>query len=297
VPGIAAPADRRFRRSAGRPERRRLGRKLVRAARWIVPAAVLCLAGAWLAGAVLQARILAVQRVVITGTDRLTSDEVQGLLEGMRGENILQVDFERYRNRVLESPWIADVTLWRMLPSTIEVRIIERTPMAIARLNQQLFLVDGAGVLIDEYGPQYADIDLPIVDGLVSAPGEAGPLVDTGRVSLTAAFLAAMESRPDLGRRLSQVDVSNPRDVAVMFDHDPVWLHLGEEQFVERLTTYLELVPTLQERFVDIDYVDLRYGERVFVRSQGRVDERVPRVNGALRAADGLDGRSPAAQP
>ena len=57
-----------------------------------------------------------------------------------------------------------------------------------------------------------------------------------------------------------------------MFDHDPVWLHLGEDRFVERLNRYLELVPTLQERFVDIDYVDLRFGERVFVRSRGRTD-------------------------
>ena len=138
--------------------------------------------------------------------------------------------------------------------------------------GQQLFLVDDAGVIIDEYGAAYRDLDLPIVDGLVSSPAGKGPLVDHGRVAVTAAFLAALAERPDLSRRLSQVDVANAHDIVVMFDHDPVWLHLGDDQFVERLNRYLELVPTLQERFVDIDYVDLRFGERVFVRSRGRTE-------------------------
>jgi hypothetical protein len=86
---------------------------------------------------------------------------------------------------------------------------------------------------------------------------------------LTAELAAAFAARPDLGRRLSQIDVANPRDAVVMLDEDPVWLHLGTERFVERLMTYLDLAPTLYERFEAIDSVDLRFDERVFVRGQG----------------------------
>ena len=43
-------------------------------------------------------------------------------------------------------------------------------------------------------------------------------------------------------------------------------LHLGEDHFVERLQSYVELAPALRERVPDIDYVDLRFGERVYVR-------------------------------
>jgi cell division septal protein FtsQ len=164
------------------------------------------------------------------------------------------------------------VALSRVLPSTIDVRITERTPMAIARIGQQLFLVDSTGVIIDAHSAEYADLDLPVVDGLVSSPGGDGPLVDGARVAVIAAFLQAIATRPDLARRLSQINVANAQDVVVMFDHAPVWLHLGDSKFIERLNTYLELAPMLQERFVDIDYVDLRFGERVFVRPRGRTD-------------------------
>ena len=66
--------------------------------------------------------------------------------------------------------------------------------------------------------------------------------------------------------------MSNAHDAVVMFEGDATWLHLGEARFVERLNTYLELVPTLRERFRDIDYVDLRFDDRVFVHARGRTD-------------------------
>jgi cell division protein FtsQ len=229
-------------------------------------------AGVWLTDVVLHARMLTVQHVRVRGNVRLSQGDVQTLIEGVRGENIFRVDFETYRQRVLDSPWIASVALSRVLPSTIDVDVTERTPMAVARIGQQLFLVDDTGVIIDEYGAAYRDLDLPIVDGLMSSPAGRGPLVDRDRVAVTAAFLTALAARPDLSARLSHVDVANPHDLIAMFDHDPVWLHLGDDKFLDRLNRYLELVPTLRERFVDIDYVDLRFGDRVFVRSRGRTD-------------------------
>ncbi len=270
--GIAAPADRRFHRAGLRPEQRRVGRTILRAAKWVAGLAVVVGGGFWLTDVVLHARMLTVQHVRVRGNVRLSEGDVRSLLDGIRGEHIFRVDFEPYRQRVLDSPWVSTVSLSRVLPSTIDVRVTERTPMAVARVGQQLFLVDDAGVIIDEYGSAYRDLDLPIVDGLVSSPAGKGPLVDRERVAVTAAFLAALTERPDLLRRLSQVDVTNAHDIIVMFDHDPVWLHLGDDRFVERVNRYLELVPTLQERFLDIDYVDLRFGERVFVRSRGRTD-------------------------
>jgi cell division septal protein FtsQ len=43
-------------------------------------------------------------------------------------------------------------------------------------------------------------------------------------------------------------------------------IQLGEDQFLKRLQAYLELAPTLRERVADIDYVDLRFDDRIYVR-------------------------------
>ena len=43
-------------------------------------------------------------------------------------------------------------------------------------------------------------------------------------------------------------------------------LHVGEDRFLERLLAYLDLAPALRERVPEIDYVDLRFEERIYVR-------------------------------
>jgi len=268
--GIHAPTDRRFRRPDVRPERRRLVRATWRVARWVGPAFVGAALALWIGRVLVSSERLQIQNIVVRGNARLSTAEVEQLVAGLRDENILRVGLDQYQQQLLDSPWIERATLSRVLPTTIDVDIVERTPMAVARVGRQLYLVDVAGVIIDEYGAEHRNFDLPIVDGLITSPASRGPLVDADRVRLTGRLLAAFDVRPDLGRRLSHVDVSNVRDAIVMLDGETTWLHLGTERFVERLTTYLDLAPTLRERFEDIDAVDLRFDERVFVKGQGQ---------------------------
>ena len=88
------------------------------------------------------------------------------LVEGLRGQNILAVKLDTWQQKLLSSPWVEHATIRRVLPSTIEISIHERQPMGIGRLGTAMYLIDGKGVIVDEYGPAYADIDLPIIDGL-----------------------------------------------------------------------------------------------------------------------------------
>jgi cell division septal protein FtsQ len=264
--GIAAPADKRFRRSDYRPGRRRTSQLI---ARFWKPAVVVIGAGAVVAaaaGVILTAPALAVDRLVLRGQQRLSSAEVEALLGGLIGSNILRADLEAYRQKVLASTWVETASLRRVLPSTIEVRVVERVPVAIARLHQQLYLVDAAGVVIDEFGPTYRDLDLPMVDGLagpVAARGAAR--IDRGRIQLVDRFLQSFGARADLRERISQIDVTNAADLVVLLDDDAAYLHLGTDQFVERLEFYLQMLPKLGEQFQQIDYVDLRVEGRLFV--------------------------------
>ncbi len=268
-PDAASVADKRFRRSEVRPgKRRRLGQRIWQVARAGLVVGGLMAAGALVSARAVDARLLAVDRVIVQGNHRLTVGEVEAIVSDLRGANLLLVNLGRVQARLLDSPWVASVTLRRVLPSTVDIRIVEREPMAIARLGQQLYLVDDAGTIIDEYGPQHADFDLPIVDGLATGTTAGGPAIDPGRAQLTARLLRALAPRPDVRRALSQVDVSRPQNVVVLLGDDPTLLHLGDEQFLARLQTYLELTPALAERERAVEYVDLRFGHRVFIKDR-----------------------------
>jgi hypothetical protein len=46
-------------------------------------------------------------------------------------------------------------------------------------------------------------------------------------------------------------------------------LRLGNRDFVARLQGYLDVAPALKDRVAAIDTVDLRFGERMYVRPLG----------------------------
>ena len=59
-------------------------------------------------------------------------------------------------------------------------------------------------------------------------------------------------------------------NAAVVLKGDPALIQLGEQEFLGRLQSYLELAPALHGRVADIDSVDLRFDGRIYVRPVGK---------------------------
>jgi cell division septal protein FtsQ len=275
VAGVAPPADRRFHRAdlvAG--GRRSSAGRYARIARRLLPSLIVVAAGCVLLQAAWSSSFLRVRGVHVEGNTRLSQAQVESLLSGIQDEQIFSVDLEAYRARLLDSPWVADASLSRVLPATVHIVIVEHAPMAVARHDSQLYLVDERGSIIDDYGPTYRNFDLPVVDGLMRAAKDRAPVPDPAKAALAASLLSGLSARPDLSERISQVDVSNAHDAVVMFDDDAAWVHLGDRDFLGRLERYVELRPTFIERFGLLDYVDLRFDKQVYLRGRGRVGIR-----------------------
>ena len=268
---VSAPADKRFRRVHVSPAPRR--RRFEVSWKWVAHATVLgtflSYAGYRVAELALSADVLTVTRMTVSGNASLSRGEVLTLLSDLRGRNMMLVNLESSRQQLLASPWVEDATIRRVLPGTVAVVVSERQPMGIARVGEELYLVDEEGGIIDAFGQSYAAFDLPVIDGLAAAPEGGGPLVDDARAALAGRLLTSLQTQPDLAKRVSQIDVSDVHDAAVILEGDVTLVRLGDEQFIERLQAYLDLASALRERVPEIDYIDMRFGERVYVRPQG----------------------------
>jgi cell division septal protein FtsQ len=277
---VKVPTEKNFRRArTGKPVRKKAGgRSIYWRVATVVGAGVLVLYSTYRAfDLVLNASALQVQKVSIQGTVRLSTGEVRTLIDGLRGQSIVTANLDEYRARLLESPWVADVVMHRILPSTIEVLVVERRPLGLCRLGSQMYLVDRSGTLIDEFGPQYAEFrfNLPIITGALRVPANDGPAIDERRIDLAARVIDGLAGREDLAKLVSEIDVSNLHNAVVMLESDPALLHLGEDKFVERVHSYLELAPTLRQTVPDIEYVDLRFDDRIYVRPTGATVSKV----------------------
>jgi cell division protein FtsQ len=276
VSSVAAPADRRFRRAHVKPTRRKRHRWAL-----LKPLLIYATLGLALSYATYRAsnvaaaaHALRVDRILVRGNARLSKDDVLAMLKGLRGESLVWTDLDRWRKRLIASPWVRDAELRRSLPSTVEVAVSERQPIGVGRVNGDMYLIDERGVLLDRYGPHYADLDLPIVDGLTAPPDGGGLLTDEARAELAARVIGAVRTQPQIARRLSQVDVTDLHNAAVILSGDHAVIQLGEDQFLARLQAYLQLAPSLREHVADIDYVDLRFDDRIYVRPTGKTTRK-----------------------
>ena len=267
MPGLPT-TDKRFRRAHVKPSRKRspASKHAWMAARLLALAIVLGYAGYRGVTLIAAASSLQIGHMVVRGQERLSTGEVLALVEGLRGQNILAVDLDDWQRKLLSSPWVESATIRRVLPSTLEISVRERRPMGIGRLGTAMYLVDARGVIIDEYGPAYADIDMPIIDGIGAPPQDGGSMIDVARAEFAARVIGAISTRPELAKRVSQIDVSDLHDAVLILDGDPALLRLGDTEFVARLQQYIDLAPALHERLHGIDYVDLRFDERLYVR-------------------------------
>jgi cell division protein FtsQ len=274
---VRAQSDKRFKRARVQPPRKR--------ASWQTWAIACAKGGAFLVvvlyatsravNLLTAAPALKIDRILVHGNHQLSQRDVLGLLHGLRDSNVMLADLDGWRKRLLRSAWIKEASLRRELPGTIDITLAERDPLGIGRINDKLYLVATDGVVIDTFSPKYAAFDLPLIDGLHAGPRDAdGLMVDETRAALAADVLHNLQRSTDLAGRVSQVDVSNDEDAVVLLADDPARVHLGHEQFSERLRAYLDLAPTLRARVPAIDYVDLRFDPRVFVRPIGRTTVR-----------------------
>jgi cell division protein FtsQ len=269
---VAAPADRRFRRAHVKPGRRRRVWQTV-AVPALKYAALACifLYGAYrMTGLAAQAQVLRIERISVRGNERLSKSDVLSTLSGLHGQSLVWADLDSWRRQLLKSPWVRDAAMRRSLPSTVEVVISEREPVAVGRIKDEMYLIDEQGAIIDRYGPQYADFDLPIVDGLSIRSTDNGSTTDEPRAELATRVITALKSKPQIASRLSQVDVRDLHNASVILNGDSAVIKLGEDQFLPRLESYLDLASALHQRVAEIDYVDLRFDDRIYVRPAGK---------------------------
>ena len=105
-----------------------------------------------------------VQRVEVTGMERVDQVKVYQLVLAEKDRAMPLVDIEKVRADLLQYGWIKDARVARRLPDTLAVEIIERKPTAIWQRGGKYSLIDADGIVLQNIGPGEGG-DLPTLNG------------------------------------------------------------------------------------------------------------------------------------
>jgi cell division septal protein FtsQ len=148
----------------------------------------------------------------------LQREQILNVANLREGENIFRVNLASVHDRLQELPQIDEIEVVRKLPAEIDIRIVERKPIAWITSEKQIadpfaseaaFLVDARGVLMKEKKllPEY--LGLPLILGCGSESLEAGKIIASPETK-AALELLRLSTRSFMQTRfqIREIDVS-----------------------------------------------------------------------------------------
>ncbi|MFU8947758.1 FtsQ-type POTRA domain-containing protein [Mycetocola zhadangensis] len=115
--------------------------------------------------------LLSVREIQVEGAFRVNSDAVVQDLSSQLGSPFPLVDDTAIKAALVTYPLIESYSVEARPPSTLVVRLVERTPVGALATAGGFSVVDAAGVVIEESTTQPANYPLIAVEGGREAPG------------------------------------------------------------------------------------------------------------------------------
>jgi cell division septal protein FtsQ len=158
-------------------------------------------------------------KVVNVQTDgTLQRDQILTVAGLHEGENVFKVNLARVHDRLQDLPQVDEVQIVRKLPSEVDIKILERKPIAWITREKEIsdpfvsdaaFLIDARGVLMKEKKllPEY--LGLPLISGCRTESLEPGNTVESVEANAALELLrlsagSFMQTR----FQIRQIDVS-----------------------------------------------------------------------------------------
>ncbi|HTM51433.1 MAG TPA: FtsQ-type POTRA domain-containing protein [Bryobacteraceae bacterium] len=206
----------------------------------------------------------------VLGLNHASRWRVARVFESDFGKNIFSIPIDERRRKLMAVDWIERASVSRVWPNRLIVRVWERTPVAYVNLtppgvrnqNARLALIDAYGVLLDR--PQKLDFSSPILSGVSESQTELQ------RAERVRSYMRLMSELGELGKRLSEVDVSVQDNVRVSLgiQGKAIDLSIGDRNFKERVQDFLDNYAEISRKSGGSSSFDLRLDDRITTREQ-----------------------------
>ena len=181
----------------------------------------------------------------------LQRDQIVEVADLHEGENIFKINLARVHDRIQQLPQVDDVQVVRKLSGEIDIRVVERKPVAWLTSEKEFsdpfvsdaaFLVDARGVLMKQKKllPEY--LGLPLILGCSSESLEAGKVVESSEAK-TALELLRLSVRSFMQTRFQIRDIDVSKSYCLLVtdkNHTRITFGLNNlEEQLQRLEQFL----------------------------------------------------------
>jgi cell division protein FtsQ len=195
-----------------------------------------------------------IKNILVSGNYHLDDIEIKNTVGD--GEDLLRLSFDELESRIKEIAWVKGVSIRKQFPHTLMVHIEEADPRALLKFDGHMYLISSEGKILEELKEISASF-LPVINGI-------NPYKDRGGVLEALKLIDALDEKNILSTKDSIEITLKPFGLLMKMDGEPV--KVGYGRYSEKLQRWKEIEPEIRRRNIIIDYVDLRFKDKVIVR-------------------------------
>jgi cell division protein FtsQ len=189
--------------------------------------------------------------IALSGNQQISREEVLAVAGITGNTSLVFLNVEDARERLKRNPWIADATVLKLYPGTLEISIRERAAFALWQKDRRLSVIADDGTVLEPY----------VAPGLIQLP----LVVGSGAQLKAREFLSLLDQHPGLRDRMRAAIMVGERRWNLRLNNgiDVLLPEVGVAEAIQQLMK-LDVDKNLTSR--DIVAIDLRLPDRVMVR-------------------------------
>ncbi len=214
---------------------------------------VICTA---IVGILVYSPIFVLRHVQVDGAVYLKKEELVRISGIYMGEPLFQLETDQVTKRLLQDLRIEEALVRRQLPSTLEITIKERMPVATVACEYGYLDIDRQGKVIDSYRT-LKNMPIPMITGVQVRDLYIGDDVEDEMVKKILSFLQQLDDASL--NQLSEIAITGP-DYLVAYTTNSVQIRLGKlERMEEKARLTQDFLKDLATNPYQVEYVDFNY--------------------------------------
>lgn len=224
--------------------------------------------------AVAHSAVFRVQSIHVEGNRHVPTRELERLTGVDRADNLLLLSMEGVEGAVLGHPWVAQADARRSLPSTLVVRIVERSRLAWVQDADGYAVVAADGTVLERVEEPRSEL-VSLGARLVSlAPGDRVPGLD-GALAVTARLPAGLVEQVERAGISGEEVILDLRSGGRVLYGEPA-------RFRQKNDALTSMMRWAVERGMGVEYYDVRAPGSPVLKPYGvALAQPGPRAGGA----------------
>jgi len=199
------------------------------------------------------------QKIEVSGCTTVAEDTVLKLSGVVLGTNLFKIDKEKIQTKVEMHPVIKRVQIFRRLPHTIKLQVMERTPIAIVVGTTGYLAIDDEGILVQQVD-DLLKMNFPVISG-ITLEGSTSLGADLSTPGLESALQLLRLMDKEFLEGVAEIKAASQYSLTFKMLQG-VEIRFGEPENIEQKLQIIKELLIENEEIINnqtVEYIDLRY--------------------------------------